>query len=99
MCRLLFLLRLNNEAFLPELVAMKLFVHKKNWLPYSKKGEVINPSVLLLQGHTNKTAKPAKITIVATSSHYGGDFTGMKVTGSVGVGSELWVDEFELLYE
>ena len=49
--------------------------------------------------YTNKTAKPAKITIVATSSHYGGDFTGMKVTGSVGVGSELWVDEFELLYE
>ena len=49
--------------------------------------------------YTNKTAKPTKITIVATSSHYGGDFTGMKVTGSVGVGSELWVDEFELLYE
>ena len=49
--------------------------------------------------YSNKTAKPAKITIVATSSHYGGDFTGMKVTGSVGVGSELWVDEFELLYE
>ena len=23
----------------------------------------------------------------------------LKVTGSVGVGSELWVDEFELLYE
>ena len=48
---------------------------------------------------SKKRANPAKITIVATSSHYGGDFTGMKVTGSVGVGSELWVDEFELLYE
>jgi hypothetical protein len=42
---------------------------------------------------------PAKITIVATSSRYGGDFTGAKVSGSVGTGSELLVDEFELLYE
>lgn len=49
--------------------------------------------------YSNKTAKPAKITIVATSSRYGGDFSGMKVSGSLGVGSELWVDEFELLYE
>lgn len=49
--------------------------------------------------YSDKKAKPAKMTLVATSSHYGGDFTGMKVSGSVGVGSELWVDEFELLYE
>lgn len=49
--------------------------------------------------YSDKKAKPAKITIVATSSHYGGNFTGMKVTGSVGIGSELWVDEFELVYE
>ncbi|WP_455592136.1 PCMD domain-containing protein [Bacteroides sp.] len=49
--------------------------------------------------YSNKSAIPAKITIVATSSHYGGDFTGAKVTGSAGIGSELWVDEFELLYE
>ena len=39
------------------------------------------------------------MTIVATSSRYGGDFSGSKVSGSVGVGSELYVDEFELLYE
>lgn len=49
--------------------------------------------------YSDKGAKPAKMTIVATSSRYGGDFTGVKVSGSVGVGSELWVDEFELLYE
>lgn len=49
--------------------------------------------------YSDKKAKPAKMTIVATSSRYGGDFTGMKVSGSVGVGSELYVDEFELLYE
>ena len=39
------------------------------------------------------------MTIVATSSRYGGDFKGSKVSGSVGTGSELYVDEFELLYE
>lgn len=44
-------------------------------------------------------AKPAKISIVATSSHYGGYFEGAKVTGQVGEGSTLWVDEFELSYE
>lgn len=42
---------------------------------------------------------PDKITIVATSSRYGGDFDGMKVAGQVGLGSILWVDEFELGYE
>lgn len=49
--------------------------------------------------YSNKKAKPAKMTIVATSSRYGGDFEGSKVIGSVGSGSELYVDEFELLYE
>lgn len=46
---------------------------------------------------TNK--RPANITIVATSSHYGGHFEDSKVTGQVGAGSTLWVDEFELSYE
>ncbi|MEG2229075.1 MAG: PCMD domain-containing protein [Odoribacter sp.] len=49
--------------------------------------------------YTNPKARPAKMTIVATSSRYGGDFTDAKVTGSVGIGSELFVDEFELLYD
>lgn len=44
-------------------------------------------------------AKPAKMTIVATSSHYGGEFEGAKVKGQVGAGSTLWVDEFELIYD
>lgn len=49
--------------------------------------------------YSDLNSYPSKITIVATSSKYGGDFTGSKVTGSVGTGSELLVDEFELLYE
>lgn len=49
--------------------------------------------------YSKKKAKPARITIVATSSHYGGEFSGSKVIGQVGNGSTLWVDEFELLYE
>lgn len=49
--------------------------------------------------YTDKTAIPAKITIVATSSKYGGEFDGMKVCGQVGNGSTLYVDEFELLYD
>lgn len=49
--------------------------------------------------YTDKTAKPAMITIVATSSKYGGEFEGAKVVGQVGEGSTLWVDEFELLYD
>lgn len=48
--------------------------------------------------YTDLTAKPAKITIVATSSHYGGEFEGSKVVGQVGGGSTLWVDEFELSF-
>lgn len=49
--------------------------------------------------YSDKTAKPAKITIVATSSRYGGDFSGVQVVGAVGSGSELLVDEFELIYD
>ena len=48
--------------------------------------------------YTDKTKRPAKITIVATSSHYGGNFSGKKVVGQVGSGSTLWVDDFELSY-
>jgi hypothetical protein len=48
--------------------------------------------------YSDETAKPAKMTIVATSSRYGGDFSGSKVVGRVGAGSTLWVDEFELTY-
>lgn len=49
--------------------------------------------------YRNRTAKPARLTIVATSSRYGGDFDGMNVVGQVGEGSTLWVDEFELSYD
>lgn len=49
--------------------------------------------------YKDNVAKPAKITIVATSSHYGGEFEGKNVVGQVGEGSTLWVDEFELSYE
>ncbi len=48
--------------------------------------------------YSDQTAKAAKITIVATSSHYGGHFEGNEVTGQVGGGSTLWVDDFELSY-
>ena len=48
--------------------------------------------------YSNPSAKAATITIVATSSHYGGHFEGLKVTGQVGGGSTLWVDDFELSY-
>ncbi len=49
--------------------------------------------------YTDTKAKPASITIVATSSRYGGEFDGAKVCGQVGQGSTLWIDEFELLYD
>ena len=48
--------------------------------------------------YSNPSAKAASITIVATSSHYGGHFKGSEVTGQVGGGSTLWVDDFELSY-
>lgn len=49
--------------------------------------------------YSDPTKKAAKITIVATSSHYGGHFEGSKVTGQVGANSTLWIDEFELSYD
>lgn len=49
--------------------------------------------------YSDTESKPAKITIVATSSRYGGEFSGPKIIGQVGDGSTLWVDEFELLYD
>ena len=48
--------------------------------------------------YSNTQKSPAKLTIVATSSRYGGDFEGSKVVGQVGAGSTLWVDDFELSY-
>lgn len=45
---------------------------------------------------TNK--RPDKITIVATSSRYGGYFDGTTVIGQLAIGSTLWVDDFELSY-
>lgn len=48
--------------------------------------------------YSNTQKRPAKLTIVATSSRYGGDFSGSKVVGQVGAGSTLWVDDFELSY-
>lgn len=49
--------------------------------------------------YTRPQAKIAKLTIVATSSHYGGLFEGAKVVGQVGQGSTLWVDEMEVIYD
>ena len=48
--------------------------------------------------YSNTQKRPAKLTIVATSSRYGGNFSGNKVVGQVGAGSTLWVDDFELSY-
>lgn len=48
--------------------------------------------------YTDTTKPAATLTIVATSSHYGGHFEGSKVTGKVGEGSQLWVDDFEIGY-
>ncbi|MBM6946053.1 MULTISPECIES: PCMD domain-containing protein [Bacteroides] len=48
--------------------------------------------------YTDKTKRPDKITIVATSSRYGGEFSGTSVVGQLAVGSTLWVDDFELSY-
>ena len=67
------------------------FVGKEKITEYTPFEFDINYSV------TNK--RPAKITIVITSSHYGGYFVGSVVKGQVGEGSTLWVDEFELSYE
>lgn len=49
--------------------------------------------------YSDRNARPASMSIVITSSRYGGEFEGMKVVGQVGHGSTLYVDEFELLYD
>ena len=46
--------------------------------------------------YTDTTKPAAKMTIVATSSRYGGVFSGSAVIGKVGNGSQLYVDDFEL---
>lgn len=48
--------------------------------------------------YSDPSKHAAKITIVTTSSLYGGHFSGNSVTGQVGSGSTLWVDDFELSY-
>ena len=53
--------------------------------------------------YTDTTKHPDTITIVATSSRYGGEFEGTnmfntKVVGQVAANSTLWVDDFELSY-
>ena len=48
--------------------------------------------------YSNTSLRPDKIAIVATSSRYGGEFSGTSVVGQLAVGSTLWVDEFELSY-
>lgn len=42
--------------------------------------------------YNDKTVKPTHVTMAATSSYLGGDFVG-------GIDSELFVDEFELIFE
>lgn len=48
--------------------------------------------------YSDPSKQAAKLTIVATSSHYGGHFEGTSVTGQVGANSTLWIDDFELSY-
>lgn len=53
--------------------------------------------------YTDTKKRPDTITIVATSSRYGGEFEGTnmfntKVVGQVAANSTLWVDDFELSY-
>lgn len=48
--------------------------------------------------YTVTNRRPDKITIVATSSRYGGYFDGINVIGQLAIGSTLWVDDFELSY-
>lgn len=67
------------------------FVGKENVEEYTQFSFDIN--------YSDPTKQAAKITIVATSSHYGGHFEGNNITGQVGEGSTLWVDDFELSYD
>ncbi len=49
--------------------------------------------------YSNTTVAPAKIMILCTSSHYGGEFVGSSVKGQIGENSSLSVDDFSLSYE
>lgn len=66
------------------------FVDNKNVSEYTKFECPIN--------YIDATKRPDKITIVATSSRYGGEFEGASVVGQLAEGSTLWVDDFELSY-
>lgn len=66
------------------------FVDNKNVSEYTKFECPIN--------YVDATKRPDKITIVATSSRYGGEFEGKSVVGQLAEGSTLWVDDFELSY-
>lgn len=66
------------------------FVDNKNVSEYTKFECPIN--------YVDETKRPDKITIVATSSRYGGEFQGTSVVGQLAEGSTLWVDDFELSY-
>lgn len=66
------------------------FVDNKNVSEYTKFECPIN--------YLDSTKRPNKITIVATSSRYGGEFEETSVVGQLAEGSTLWVDDFELSY-
>lgn len=66
------------------------FVDNKNVSEYTEFECPIN--------YVDTTKRPDKITIVATSSRYGGEFKGSSVVGQLAEGSTLWVDDFELSY-
>lgn len=66
------------------------FVDNKNVSEYTKFECPIN--------YVDETKRPDKITIVATSSRYGGEFERTSVVGQLAEGSTLWVDDFELSY-
>lgn len=66
------------------------FVDNKNVSVYTQFECPIN--------YVDTTKRPDKITIVATSSRYGGEFEGSSVVGQLAEGSTLRVDDFELSY-
>lgn len=72
------------------LIGQGSFVDNKDVSVYTKFECPIN--------YVDTTKRPDKITIVATSSRYGGEFEGSSVVGQLAVGSTLWVDDFELSY-
>lgn len=72
------------------LIAQGSFVDNKNVADFTKFECPIN--------YIDKTKRPDKITIVASSSRYGGAFEGTAVVGQLANGSTLCVDDFELSY-